>query len=128
MDGRVVRDYIKPVAVRCCGGQSLEDQPFLRMARFNWKLTPELRQAVPGLFHVTTTEAWSQILQEGLKPGIDLPKVGRQGGRADIHLLVVPPYPNDKLNNERLSKMWHKWFQEVIVNQEGRFEHERGQD
>ncbi len=67
------------------------------------------------MFHVTTTEAWSQILQEGFKPGIDLSKVGRKGGRADIHLLVVPPYPNDKRNNERLSKMWRKGFEEVIV-------------
>ena len=77
VNDRVVRDYIRPVAVRCCGGQSLEDQPFLRMGRFNWKLTPELKLAVPGLFHVTTTEAWPQILQDGLKPGIDLPSIGR---------------------------------------------------
>ena len=95
--------------------KSLEDQPFLRMARFNMKMTPELKQAVPGLFHVTTTEAWPQILQEGLKPGKDLPRVGGRGGRADIHLLVAPPYPNDKLKNERLLKMYKKGFEEVIV-------------
>ena len=35
VNDRVVRDYIRPVAVRCCGGQSLEDQLFLRMVRFN---------------------------------------------------------------------------------------------
>ena len=30
-------------------------------------------------------------------------------------MLVVPPYPNDKFNNERLIKMWRKGFEEVIV-------------
>ena len=110
VNGRVVRDYIRPVAVRCCGGQSREDQPFLSMDRFNMKMTPELKQAVPGLFHVTTTEAWPQILQEGFKPGKDLPRVGGRGGRADIHLLVAPPYPNDKMKNERLLKMYNKGF------------------
>ncbi len=74
-----------------------------------------LKQAAPGLFDVTTTECWLQILQEGPKAGIDLLRVGRKGGRADIHMLAVPPYPNDKLNNERLIKMWRKGFEEVIV-------------
>ena len=30
-------------------------------------------------------------------------------------MLVVPPYPTDKLNNERLIKMYRKEFEEVIV-------------
>ena len=112
VEGREVRDYIKPVAVRTCSGQSLENQMYLRMSRFNLKLTQELVLKVPGLFHVTTSEAWPLILQDGLKAGIDLPSSGNKGGRADIHLLTVPPHPNDLFDNRRLRR---KCGQEVMA-------------
>ncbi len=49
VEGREVREYIRPVAVRTCSGHSLENQMYLRMSVFNLKLTQELVLKVPGL-------------------------------------------------------------------------------
>ena len=79
------------------------------------KLTKEQVHKIPGLFHVTTEIAWIQILQDGLKAGIDLPRSRNGGGRADIHMLVVPPYPKDQFKNKRLDKMWNTGYGTVVV-------------
>ena len=110
-----VRQFLRPVALRACGGHSLYGQLFLRQSRFNMKLTKEQVHKIPGLFHVTTEIAWIQILQDGLKAGIDLPRARNGEGRADIHMLVVPPYPNDHFQNKRLDKMWNKGYGTVVV-------------
>ena len=109
-----LRCYLRPVALRACGGNSDQNQKFLRESRYNLRVSPELLQRVPGLFHVTTEQAWGSILREGLKAGADLVNRGRQGGRCDIHLLTSHPV-SDKFKNERLRKMRDKNYTRIVL-------------
>ena len=98
-----LRCYLRPVALRACGGITDQNQRFLQQSRFNLRVTPGLMQGVPGLFHVNTEQAWGSILREGLKAGADLPNKGRREGRCDIHLLTSHPV-SDQFTNERFRK------------------------
>ena len=73
-DGRStkIKGYLRPIAIRTNGGQSLDRQPSLCLNRFNIQLTGKHLARIGGLFHVTTEAAFPSILAEGLKAGIDL--------------------------------------------------------
>jgi len=92
----------------------VEHQRFIRESRFNLRVTPTIMRCVPGLFHITTDDAWGAILRDGIKPGAQLPPVGRNEGRCDIHLLTAHPV-KDQLQNRRLTKMWNKGYMRVVV-------------
>ena len=108
------RKYIRPVALRANGGMSDEHQRFIREARTNLRVTANMLRDIPGLFHVTTEEAWATIVREGIKPGAQLQPIGRNEGRCDIHLLTAHPV-QDQLNNGRLNKMWKKGYGHAVL-------------
>jgi hypothetical protein len=110
---QTVKMFIKPIALRANGGQTLSRQPFLQAVRFNLRLTERHVARIAGIFHITTVEAFSSILEDGLKAGIDLTE--RRTGRTDIHLLIAHPYPRDVLENNRIPKMWNKGFKNVVL-------------
>ena len=80
----------------------------------NMRVTSDILQRLPGLFHITTEQAFGGILREGIKAGVDLPKVKYRGGRVDTHLLTAPPI-NDQFHNERLKTMWSKGYTKVVI-------------
>ena len=76
-----IKIFLKPVAVRACGGQSQDRQPFLNMVRFNIRITQEHVHRIDGLFHVTPEEAFASILLEGIMAGVDLSTRSREAVR-----------------------------------------------
>ena len=114
-DGRraTIKMFLKPIAIRANGGQSLDRQPFLCLNRYNIRLTEMHLGRIGGYFHITTVEAFPSILADGLKAGIDLSERGT--GRSDIHLLIAHPFPKDLLKNKRVDKMWGKGYTSIIL-------------
>ena len=108
-----IKGFLRPVAIRSCGGHTLDRQPFVDFRRGNIGIAQGHVTQIAGLFHVTTEEAFPSILNDGLKAGIDLTTNGR--GRIDIHMLIAPPYPNDVVGNGRIKKMWNKRYQAVVI-------------
>ena len=103
-DGRptTIKMFLKPIAIRANGGQSLDRQPFLCLNRYNIRLTEMHLGRIGGYFHITTVEAFPSILADGFKAGIDLSERGT--GRSDIHLLIAHPFPKDLLRTKESTK------------------------
>ena len=56
--GYLFREYLRPIAIRASGGTSDQNQKFLRESRFNLRVTSKIMRNIPGLFHITTEDAW----------------------------------------------------------------------